>query len=218
MAALTAAQSKKIACGRRLEGHSSLVTDGPRSDSAFNVLFVDTIEAAGTGQTTVVQHTRRCFFGFCPPTASDYAAAKIGDIYCEFAADTGENTNPYDYREYVYGAGGWVSTSGTAAKILDPGNAGAIPVTASGSVPIVTGGAETRTLADPSFPGQILNIYLKTDGGDAVITSASPVNQAGNNTLTMADVGDQIVLMAVEDGSDIEWRVLANDGVALSTV
>jgi len=217
MAALTAAQSKKISCGRRLDGHSSLVTDGPRTDSAFNVLFMDSIEAAGTGQTTVVQHTRRCFFGFVPPTASDYANAHIGDIYCEFASDT-TLTSPYDYSEYVYGVNGWVSTSGTAKKILDPGNAGAIPVTASGSVPLVTGGAETRTLADASYPGQILNLYLKTDGGDCVVTSASPINQTGNNTMTFADVGDQLVLMAVEDGADIEWRVLANDGVALTTV
>ena len=105
-----------------------------------------------------------------------------------------------------------------ATTIADPGDAGAIPVTKSGTVPIVTAGAETRTLADPSFPGQILNIGLKTDGGNAVITTTSPVNQTGNNTLTGADVGDHIALIAIEDGSDIEWRVLANDGWGLTTV
>ena len=217
MSLLTAAQSKKIACGRRLDGHSSLVTGGPRADSAFNVLFEDTIEASGTGQTTVVQHVRRCFFGFCPPTAVAYANAKIGDIYCEFSSDT-TVTSPYDYSEYVYGANGWVSTSGVAKKILDPGNTTkAIPVTASGSVPLVTAGAETRTVADASYPGQMLNLYLKTDGGDCVVTFASPINATGNNTATFDDVGDNLLLVAVEDGADIEWRVIGGDAT-LSTV
>jgi len=102
--------------------------------------------------------------------------------------------------------------------IADPGDAGAIPVIKSGSVSIVSASAETRTLADPSFVGQTLNIGLKTDGGTVTLTAASPVNQTGNNTLAFADVGDHIMLIASEDGSDIEWRVVANDGISLSTV
>ena len=102
--------------------------------------------------------------------------------------------------------------------ITDPGDAGAIPVTKSGYCPIVTGGAETRTVADASFVGQMLLLSLKTDGGDAVVTFASPVNQAGNNTATFADVGDSQMLIGVEDGSDIEWREFQNDGAGLTTV
>jgi hypothetical protein len=102
--------------------------------------------------------------------------------------------------------------------IADPGASGAIPVIKSGSVSIVSGGAETRTVADPSFVGQTLNIGLKTDGGTVTLTAASPVNQTGNNTLAFADVGDHLMLIASEDGSDIEWRIVANDGVALSSV
>jgi predicted RecA/RadA family phage recombinase len=105
-----------------------------------------------------------------------------------------------------------------ASIIADPGDGEAIPVTVSGSVSLVSAGAETRTLADPTFVGQQLSLGFKTDGGDVVVTSASPVNQTGNNTLTFADVGDHLQLTAIEDGSDIEWRVVANDGVALSTV
>jgi predicted RecA/RadA family phage recombinase len=105
-----------------------------------------------------------------------------------------------------------------ASIIADPGDAGAIPVTGSGSVSLVTAGAETRTVADPTFVGQQLSLGFKTDGGDCVVTAASPVNQAGNNTLTFADVGDHLQLTAIEDGADIEWRIAANDGVALSTV
>lgn len=101
--------------------------------------------------------------------------------------------------------------------IADPGDAGAIPVIASGSVALVTAGAETRTLADPTFIGQSLSLYLKTDGGDCVVTSASDVtNTSGENIMTFADVGDSVILIAIEDGSDLEWRTLQNDGAALS--
>ena len=102
--------------------------------------------------------------------------------------------------------------------IADPGASGAIPVIKSGSVSIVSATTETRTVADPSFVGQALNIGLKTDGGNVTLTAASPVNQTGNNTLVFADVGDHIMLIASEAGSDIEWRGVANDGISLSTV
>lgn len=104
------------------------------------------------------------------------------------------------------------------ATLADPGDAGAIPVTLSGYVPLVTGGAETRTLADADAPGLTLDLYLKTDGGDCVVTAASPVNQTGNNTLTFDNAGEHIRISSIEDGSDYEWRVVANDGVGLTTV
>lgn len=106
----------------------------------------------------------------------------------------------------------------TTSAIADPGNAGAIPVTGSGYVPIVTAGSETRTLAAPAFIGQELLIYVKTDGGTCVITVASAINQTGNNTITMADVRDVIRLVAIESGSSKVWHVVSNDGAALSTV
>lgn len=102
--------------------------------------------------------------------------------------------------------------------IADPGDGGAISVDAPGFVNLVTGGAETRTVAAPSFQGQELQLDFQTDGGDCVITIATAVNQTGNNTLTFADAGDQIVLRAGRSGSNLRWRVIANDGVALSTV
>lgn len=105
-------------------------------------------------------------------------------------------------------------------EIADPGDGEAIPVTASGTVMIVTGGSgETGTLADPTFVGQRLTLTMLTDGGgDRVITAASPVNQTGNNTLTFGAVRDTIVLQAIEAAASLEWQVVANDGVALSTV
>ena len=102
--------------------------------------------------------------------------------------------------------------------ISDPGDSNAIPANISGHVPLVSGGSgETRTIADAVAPGITRDLYFKTDGGgDIVITAASPVNQTGNTILTFADVGDHIRLTSIEDGSDFEWRVVANDGVALS--
>lgn len=105
-----------------------------------------------------------------------------------------------------------------AADVADPGDAGAIPVTQSASVALTTAGAETRTIALPAFIGQRLNVCLDTDGGDAVVTVAQPINQTGDNTLTFADAGDHISLEAITVGGALRWRVLANDGVALSTV
>ncbi len=106
----------------------------------------------------------------------------------------------------------------TQNAIADPGNAGAIPVTASGVCEIVTAGAETRTLAAPSFLGQTLEICMKTDGGDGVITCATTVNQTGNNTITLNDAGDCVTLIAKRNGADLRWSVVANDGATLSTV
>lgn len=102
--------------------------------------------------------------------------------------------------------------------ITDPGDAGAIPVTESGHCSIITAAAETRTLAAPSYAGQMLSLALKTDGGDCVVTCATGVNQTGNNTITLNDAGDSILLVGIESGSDKRWRVVANDGCTLSTV
>ncbi|MGE3527901.1 MAG: hypothetical protein AB7G54_00565 [Methyloceanibacter sp.] len=99
----------------------------------------------------------------------------------------------------------------------DPGDAGALPVY-GGQVPLVSAGAETRTLAAPSRVGARLVLAMKTDGGNIVVTCATTVNQAGNNTLTFADVGDSIELLAVNQDATLRWKVVGNEGVALSTV
>jgi predicted RecA/RadA family phage recombinase len=111
-----------------------------------------------------------------------------------------------------------VANNPLTAAITDPGNAGAIPVTASGHVDIVTAGAETRTLAAPSFVGQELLVSLKTDGGNCVVTCATTVNQTGNNTITFDDAGDAVLLVAKANGANKRWSVVSNDGAVLSTV
>jgi predicted RecA/RadA family phage recombinase len=104
------------------------------------------------------------------------------------------------------------------ADLADPGAAGAIPVTDSGHCDIVTAGAETRTLAAPTYLGQTLLVSLKTDGGNCVITCATTVNQTGNNTITLDDAGDTILLVAKASGANKRWSVVSNDGCTLTTV
>jgi len=108
--------------------------------------------------------------------------------------------------------------AGLANAIADPGDAGAIAATRSGTCPLVSADAETRTLAIPSFAGQQISLGFKTDGGDCVVTVASGVNVTGNNTLTFDNAGEHILLAAIEVGAALAWRVVANDGVGLSTV
>jgi len=106
------------------------------------------------------------------------------------------------------------------ADLTDPANAGAIPVADSGKCDLVTVTAlgETRTLAAPTYVGQMLLLSLKTDGGDCVIAVATGINQTGNNQITMDDAGDSILLVAITAGANKRWRVVANDGCTLATV
>lgn len=106
----------------------------------------------------------------------------------------------------------------TPTLITDPGDAGAIPVGLSGNCAITTAAAETRTLAAPERAGLKLAISMDVDGGNCVITAAAAINQAGNNTITMADAGDALFLEAVQVGGANVWHTIGNDGCALSTV
>jgi len=107
-------------------------------------------------------------------------------------------------------------------EVSDPGTAGAIipPAHHNMICIMVTGGSgETRSLTPPSFAGQTCTVMLSTDGGgDAVVTASPAINTTGNNTLTFADAGDFIRLFAGDEGSGLAWRVVVNNGVALSTV
>ncbi|MEM9827566.1 MAG: hypothetical protein AAF958_13325 [Planctomycetota bacterium] len=104
--------------------------------------------------------------------------------------------------------------------IDDPGAGGAIgsPGKQGGVVSLESAAAETRTLKNPERAGLELTIGFQTNGGDVVITSESAINQTGNNTLILADAGDQITLKSIRLGNTFVWRVTSNDGVALLTV
>lgn len=92
--------------------------------------------------------------------------------------------------------------------IPDPGDAGTLAPRTWGICPLVSATAETRTLADPAYAGQLLLMYLKTDGGDITMTASSGVNPTGNTTITWDTAGECLLLMAVESGSSLVWRIV----------
>jgi len=117
------------------------------------------------------------------------------------------------YAGHVLNTAGWL-----APKITDPGNAGAISVGSSGICALVSAGAETRTIAAPLFLGQRITLIVDTSAGTIVVTASAGINQAGNNTMTMAQAADMIVLEAMQVAGALVWRAVTNDGVTLSTV
>jgi hypothetical protein len=76
------------------------------------------------------------------------------------------------------------------------------------------------TIDYPYFVGQIAMIVCRrchTSGGFVIRTSDDHVlDQRGNNTATFNAAGDTLILIAIDTGYSLEWRVLVNDGVALS--
>ena len=116
-----------------------------------------------------------------------------------------------------YAASGHAHFDLEPAIIADPGDAGTIDTTLGGVCELTSAGAETRTLGDPTFRGQVLDLMFVEDGGDITITASSPVNQAGNTSLVTSDVGDHLRLAGFFNAIDgWEWRVIVNDGWTLS--
>jgi hypothetical protein len=150
------------------------------------------------------------------PLAIVYGAA--GDMAAagNAAANAAGVSSKVARTDHVH-AQGKVIAGASTNLIADPGTAQAIPVTASGVCAITTAAAETNTLADPTFVGQVLDIIIDTQAvGARVITAASRINQAGNTIMTGAQVGDYIRLVAITIAGARKWQVAANDGFALS--
>lgn len=112
-----------------------------------------------------------------------------------------------------------IDSRGVAPIIItDPGDAGTIDVSRSGYLELTSaGGGETRTLPDPVFKGQIIDLVFIVDGSDCVVTASSAVNQTGNTIMTFADIGDHVRMVGAWNTTDgFEWKQVANDGAALS--
>lgn len=102
--------------------------------------------------------------------------------------------------------------------LTDPGTGAAIGVTRSATVNMTIGsaGAETNTLAIPTFVGQRMIINAGVVGtGTRIITSAQALNQTGNTIMTFASARDNISLMAITIGGALRWQIVSNDGVTL---
>ena len=75
---------------------------------------------------------------------------------------------------------------------------------------MTTGAASAYTLANGTV-GQIKFISLISDGGDAVITVASPGLPGTDTTLTFDTVGDACTLLFLDAGTG--WTIVGNNGV-----
>ncbi len=88
----------------------------------------------------------------------------------------------------------------------------AIPVTSSVVAKTTGGDAEALTIVNGT-PGQVLTIYIATDGGgDGTLTAATNSTGTGWATIVFADAGDRAVLQYVDD--TIGWIILGLSGVA----
>tara|TARA_Y100000310_G_scaffold341321_1_gene440097 strand:- start:1769 stop:2170 length:402 start_codon:yes stop_codon:yes gene_type:complete len=88
----------------------------------------------------------------------------------------------------------------------------AIPVTHSVVAKTTGDDAEALTIVDGT-PGQMLTIYIATDGGgDGTLTAATNSTGTGWATIVFADEGDRAVLYWVD--STIGWIILSLSGVA----
>jgi hypothetical protein len=110
-----------------------------------------------------------------------------------------------------------IKDSSVRPTVITAATATAISVASTATLAITQNGAETNTLAIPTFQGQRLTIFVDTDtSGARVITSAQRINQAGNTVITLTEVGDFIELVGITIGGALRWQVVANDGAALS--
>jgi hypothetical protein len=177
-------------------------------------IFIDT-DAAADAQVYINEGSN---------TAASFVALGDSSLEAELASTAGAgkvgilDTAGYYTGTTVEAALAEVGKNRLDNAISDPGNAGAIPVTKGGNMELVTAGAETRTLADPTFQGQEIVIACKTYVGNGVVTAASPVNATGNNTITFSAAGQAVKLVGVDVGSELNWRVVVADGAGLSTV
>ena len=109
-----------------------------------------------------------------------------------------------------------------SATIDDPGDTATIFTDRSLSmVNLVTGGTETRTLADPDYNGQILTLNMMTDVGDAVVTTSTAYDENGSTTITFANTGEFVKFISIPDpatSGSFVWRVTSYDGATGPTI
>ena len=115
--------------------------------------------------------------------------------------------------QFVTSDGGTTVTVTETNKELQPfnnssedlANAAAVSLATTASY-FSTGSAETATLAD-GVEGQIKTFMMVADGGNMVITVASP-GWAGAGTITFNDIGDGCTLQFINGG----WYGIGNNG------
>lgn len=77
----------------------------------------------------------------------------------------------------------------------------------------------TRTIPAPTRAGQIIGFVRTVAGVTAVINLPSGTQFVdGNNTATMDDLVDCMILLSVKVGTSLRWQPLMSTGVAYTSV
>lgn len=101
--------------------------------------------------------------------------------------------------------------NGKGQTMLDPGNAGSINVDRTPAVvPMVSAGAETRTLARPVMRGDIVTLYVETYVGNITLTVTGGYNTNGDTSFTFSAAGQWAVFVSGFDGTNYFWMMVAN--------
>ena len=101
----------------------------------------------------------------------------------------------------------------------DPGRSRTIPVPIEGSMPFSIGaGPETNTILPPLRGAQTLSFTVDRVqvGGAREVTFSVDINLSGNTVATFDQVGQFLKIEGALVFGRLRWRVVANDGVALS--
>jgi hypothetical protein len=101
-------------------------------------------------------------------------------------------------------------------SIKDTGNATTLAIDKQyGVVRLISAGAETRTVANPTKVGISFALNGVTIAGTITITFSSAYNTAGNTTISCTAAGQMAVFESVESASGTYvWRLVKNDGMS----
>jgi hypothetical protein len=116
---------------------------------------------------------------------------------------------------------GTASWQNPAVAITTLASGTAIPVTDSAAITFgLEAAGETNTLADPTFSGQTLSLFVGSfaPGASRVVTVNKAIDGLGNNTITFDAALDFILLYSQPTEFGFFWRVVVNDGCVLSNV
>lgn len=140
-----------------------------------------------------------------------------------FTPDAGDNAAFYAGKDDAQDSLNWLTTwalgaiTGLYAEahsngLTDPGNAGTIAPTTSGLLEMSSGGTgQTRTLAAPTFLGQLLTLSMNSFGGGNIV-----VTHTGRFTATFNSAGDALFLVGIRASGSYVWAPVGNSGVVLA--
>ena len=183
------------------------------SPAQFAPSGVATVANGGTGASTLTTHG--VLVGQGTSALHSTAAGTNGQLLVgSTGADPAFATLTVNHG-LVATTGAGTLTVGGATTIADPGASGAIPVTNSGMCPLVTAGAETRTMAAPSFANQLVTLAMDTHVGTCTVTLPAAFDGTHTNTALTA-VGQSITFVGITVASALRWALVGNNGTTLS--